>query len=235
MELNAAGLALIKEHEGLRLNAYPDPGTGGEPWTIGYGHTSAAGAPKVFQGMRILQQDAEDILKRDLKKFERAVAARVKVPLNDNQFSALVSFCFNVGEGNFEKSSVLREVNAKRFANVPSKLAMWNKAAGKVMKGLVRRRADEGRLFMKTAGPMVQVDDDDVAPSRTPVDKPTGKPIAKSRTVFTQFGQWLAAGGAAALGALGQIDWKTALALGAVAAVIGTIAIIYLKKQDGEG
>jgi len=82
---------------------------------------------------------------------------------------------------------------------------------------------------------MVQVDDDDVAPSRTKVDKPKGKPLAQSRTVFTQFGQWLAAGGGAALAALGEIDWKTALAFGVVAAVIGTGIILYLKKQDGEG
>ena len=73
MEVNAAGLALIKEHEGLRLNAYPDPATNGEPWTIGYGHTSAAGAPKVWPGMRILESEAEAILKRDLRSFERAV------------------------------------------------------------------------------------------------------------------------------------------------------------------
>jgi lysozyme len=148
LNLNEAGLALIKSHEGLRLEAYPDPATKADPWTIGYGHTSAAGPPTVKPGLRISRQEAEDILKRDLATFERHVRSRVKVALNDNQFSALVSFCFNVGPGNFNRSGVLKAVNAKQFDLVPARLMLWNRAAGKVMRGLTRRRAEEGELFM---------------------------------------------------------------------------------------
>jgi lysozyme len=148
MNLNKKGLDLIKSHEGLRLEAYPDPATKADPWTIGYGHTSAAGPPSVRPGLKISRQEAEDILKQDLATFERHVRSRVKVPLNDNQFSALVSFCFNVGPGNFDRSGVLKAVNSNQFDLVPARLMLWNKAAGKVMRGLTRRRAEEGELFM---------------------------------------------------------------------------------------
>jgi lysozyme len=150
MKINVAGLALIKAHEGRRLEAYKDPvGI----WTIGYGHTSAAGAPKVSPGMKITEAEAERILRNDLAKFERAVADAVSVPLNDNQFSALVSFCFNVGPGGFRRSSVLRCVNDRQFDLVPGRLALWNKGGGKVLRGLVRRRMEEGELFMAPVAP----------------------------------------------------------------------------------
>lgn len=148
MKINDAGLALIKSHEGLRLEAYKDPvGV----WTIGYGHTAAAGEPAPRSGMKISKAEAEAILRRDLAKFEQAVTAAVKVPLNGNQFSALVSFCFNVGETAFRKSSVLKSVNSRNFSLVPGKLALWNRGGGKVLPGLTRRRKEEAALFMKPA------------------------------------------------------------------------------------
>lgn len=146
-QLNTAALELIKRWEGWRATAYPDPATGGEPLTIGYGHTSAAGAPAVKRGMTITRAEGEAILRRDLQKYVAAVEKLVKVPLNDNQFGALVSFCYNVGPGNFKSSSVLERVNAKRFEDVPLRLLLWNKANGKTMRGLTSRRVDEGNLF----------------------------------------------------------------------------------------
>lgn len=146
-KLTQAGFGLIKAHEGLRLKAYPDPGTKGEPWTIGYGHTSAAGVPKVTPDMVITKEYAEETFKRDLKTFENHVRFSVKTPITDEQFSALVSFMYNVGPTTFDKSSVLRAVNAGRFDLVPAKLALYNRAGGKVLKGLVRRRAEEGKMF----------------------------------------------------------------------------------------
>lgn len=145
--LTQPGFALIKQHEGLRLKAYPDPGTKGEPWTIGYGHTSAAGIPKVTPDMVITKEYAEDTFKRDLKSFENHVRFAVKTPITDEQFSALVSFVYNVGPTAFDKSSVLRAVNARQFDLVPAKLALYNRAGGKVLKGLVKRRAEEGKMF----------------------------------------------------------------------------------------
>jgi lysozyme len=147
--LNQASIDLIKHHEGLRLKAYPDPGSGGEPWTIGYGHTSAAGLPKVYPGLKITAKQAEDILRADLATFAAHVESRVTVPINDNQFGVLVSFCFNVGPANFDKSSVIRHVNAEAFSTVPARLELWNKASGRVMAGLTKRRKDEGELFLK--------------------------------------------------------------------------------------
>lgn len=141
---------LIKRFEGLRTKAYRDPvGI----WTIGYGHTSAAGPPDVHEGLKITAAEAEAILHRDLEKFENAVLAEVTVPLNENQFAALVSFAFNVGIAGFRRSSVLARVNAGNHEKVPQRLKLWNKAGGKVLRGLVRRRRAEGELYMSDAVP----------------------------------------------------------------------------------
>lgn len=144
MKVNQAGLDLIKRYEGWRANAYRDAvGI----WTIGYGHTSMAGHPKVTAGLKITQAEGDAILARDVEKFATGVARLIKVPLKDNQFSALVSFAFNVGLGAFEGSSVLKYVNHSNFAGVPGRLKLWNKAGGKTLPGLVKRRAAEGKMF----------------------------------------------------------------------------------------
>jgi lysozyme len=140
--INAAGLALVREHEGLRLAAYRD--TSGI-WTIGYGHTE-----EVRPGYCISSDRAEQLLKADLTRAERAVAALVKVPLTDNQFSALVSFVFNVGEGAFAKSTLLRKLNESGYGLVPACLKSWIFDNGRVLPGLVKRRADEAALWSKT-------------------------------------------------------------------------------------
>lgn len=146
--INKATLDLIKSFEGLELTAYKDPvGV----WTIGYGHTDKAGPPSVRAGMRITAREAEEMLLRDLKQYRDAVDKYIRVDLNDNQYGALVSFCYNVGPGNFAGSSVVDYVNAKRFKEVPGRLALWNKGGGKVLKGLTRRREAEGKLFLTPA------------------------------------------------------------------------------------
>ena len=119
--INQAGLNLIKQFEGLRLKAYRDAvGV----WTIGYGHTSMAGDPKVKAGMVITEDEAEQILRIDLKKYEDAVKKALPgYPLTDNQYAALTSLCYNVGPGNFSKSSVvryLRQGNPGRVIRPPS-------------------------------------------------------------------------------------------------------------------
>lgn len=144
MKTNSAGRELIKKFEGVRLKAYVCPAG---VLTIGAGHTSAAGPPAVTRGMTITAEEADAILARDLAKFEKHVSSRLTRKVNANQFSALVSFCFNVGGGNFDKSSVLKAVNEGRFKDVPARLALWNKGGGKVLAGLVKRRAAEGALF----------------------------------------------------------------------------------------
>ena len=148
MKTNKAGVELIKQWEGKRLDAYPDPATGGEPWTIGYGHTSAAGAPKVTKGLRITEAEAEDILKRDLGQYEFAVDQAITAPVNENQFGAMVSLCYNIGPGNFKSSSVVKRFNAGDITGAAEAFLMWNKANGKVMQGLVNRREAEKKLFL---------------------------------------------------------------------------------------
>ncbi|SBW14021.1 putative membrane protein [Brucella sp. 10RB9215] len=142
--INAAGLSLVKQWEGLRTTAYRDVAS---VLTIGYGHTSAAGAPKVTPGMTIGGIEAERILKADLAKFEARVERLVKVPLTDNQFAALVSFDFNTGA--LDKSTLLKKLNKGDYAAVPVELMKWVNAGGKKINGLVNRRAAEAGLWAK--------------------------------------------------------------------------------------
>ncbi len=144
--ITEAGLAHIKQWEGKRNVAYRDVAG---VLTIGFGHTSAAGIPKVRDGMRISDQEADDILRQDLRKFEAAVERLVKVPLTDNQFAVLVSFAFNVGDGAFAKSTLLRKLNKGDYEAVPVELMKWVNAGGKRVQGLVNRRAAEAGLWAK--------------------------------------------------------------------------------------
>ena len=141
MHMSQGGLDnLLKKFEGCKLKAYRCPAG---ILTIGYGHTSAAGAPEVTEGMTITQQEAEDILKKDLVKYEQSVLAMVKVPLAQNQYDVLVDFIYNAGGGALKTSTLLKKVNAGNFDAVPDELMKWTKGGGKVLPGLVRRRQAE--------------------------------------------------------------------------------------------
>jgi lysozyme len=195
MKANEATIKLIGEFEGLELKAYPDPATGDDPWTIGYGHTSAAGMPSVKPGMKITKSEATGILMKDLMVFEDGVERLLKREINENQFGALVSFAYNAGLGNLKKSSVLTAVNSGDFASVPRRLMMWNKAAGKVMPGLSRRRAAEGNLFMTPTGVATLFSDGHAG--LVPDEPESGKSLGQSSTVWTA----VAAGGGGAMAA----------------------------------
>jgi lysozyme len=160
--INAAGLSHVKQWEGLKLVAYPDVGG---VLTIGYGHTSAAGIPYVKAGMRISDQEAEDILRTDLAKFEERVERLVKVPLTDNQHAVLVSFDFNTGA--LHKSTLLKKLNARDYDAVPGELMKWVNAGGKKVRGLVNRRAAEAGLWAK--GEFVSSNTTEAKPSPEPV------------------------------------------------------------------
>ena len=141
MNMSQGGLDnLLKKFEGCKLKAYRCPAG---ILTIGYGHTSAAGAPEVHDGMTITQDEAESILKNDLVKYEQPVANMVKVPLEQNQFDVLVDFAYNAGVGALKSSTLLKRVNAGDFDAVPDELMKWTKGGGKVLPGLVRRRQAE--------------------------------------------------------------------------------------------
>jgi GH24 family phage-related lysozyme (muramidase) len=149
-KINDSGLEIIKHFEGLRTDAYPDPATGGEPWTIGYGHTSMAGPPNVYPGLSITAAEAEEILKRDLGVYEKAVSDAVTRTPTSDQFSAMVSLTFNIGGGNFRSSTVLREHNNGNFSAAANAFLMWNKAGNPLqeMAGLTRRRNAERMLYL---------------------------------------------------------------------------------------
>ena len=144
MRMSAAGLAVVKEFEGLRLKAYKCPAA---VWTIGYGHTSAAGNPIVTPELVITNDEAEQILERDMVQYEDGVRKFVKVELTQNQFDALVDFAYNAGVGALQKSTLLKKVNAGKFDEVPAEFMKWTKGGGKELPGLVRRRRAEVKLW----------------------------------------------------------------------------------------
>lgn len=131
---------IIKEFEGLKLNAYLCPAG---VWTIGFGHTKG-----IKQGMKIDQATADRLLDIDIVDVARSIRKLVKVDLNDNQAQALVSFIFNVGAGAFEKSTLLRKLNQKDYAGASDEFGKWVYAKGKKLPGLIRRRKAERELFV---------------------------------------------------------------------------------------
>lgn len=139
MHVSKACVELVKKFEGCRLVAYKDAvGV----WTIGYGHTK-----DVYEGMVISQAVAEASLISDLEYFGQNVLKLVKVPLSQEQFDALTSFVFNVGVANLKSSTLLKKLNNKDYVGASEEFPKWNKAGGKVLNGLVRRRAEEKKLF----------------------------------------------------------------------------------------
>lgn len=165
MKTSPEGIALIKKFEGLRLKAYPDPATGGEPWTIGYGTTSSAGVGKIKKGMSISEVQAESMLVRSLDAYELAVMHALNKPPTQHQMDALVSFAYNVGITNMKRSSVVKYLNAGEPTKAAMAFLLWNKAAGRVMPGLTRRRAAERDLFSKP----------DAVASAPPAGKPSAR------------------------------------------------------------
>ncbi|PHM51522.1 lysozyme [Xenorhabdus sp. KK7.4] len=143
MEISTKGLECIKQYEGLKLKAYPDPATGGTPWTIGYGHTK-----DVKPGQVITEQQADAFLHDDLQPIYITLESAVKVPLSQGQFDALCSLIFNCGAGNFVRSTLLKKLNAGGYQDAADEFQRWNKAAGKVMNGLTKRRASERQMFL---------------------------------------------------------------------------------------
>ncbi|MDR3503118.1 MAG: lysozyme [Legionella sp.] len=135
------GIPLVKEFESCRLKAYQDSvGV----WTIGWGETKG-----IHAGMVWTQQQADETLAKRYDEFEDAVLRAVKVKVDENELGALTCFTYNVGIGAFQKSSVLRELNAGNEVEAADALLQWDKAGGKVLGGLLRRRKAERALFLK--------------------------------------------------------------------------------------
>ena len=139
MKVNQAGIDLIKRFEGVKLRAYKCPAG---VWTVGVGSTR-----DVHAGMVITQTEADERLREDLQDAEAAVERLVKVQLTDNEFSALVSLVFNIGSGAFSHSTLLRMLNSGDRKGAALQFKRWNRGGGKVLPGLVKRRAAETALF----------------------------------------------------------------------------------------
>lgn len=145
MQISENGIALIKSFEGLRLTAYKD-NVG--VWTIGYGWTQLVDGKHVAAGMTIKQETAERLLKTGLVSYERDISKLVKVNLTQGQFDALVSFAYNLGVRALSTSTLLKKLNAGDYRGAADEFLCWNKAGGKVLAGLSRRREAEQSLFL---------------------------------------------------------------------------------------
>ena len=139
MKISLEGLALIKRFEGCRLEAYK---CSANVLTIGYGHTGG-----VKETDTITQDEADKLLQEDVEQFEKYVDDNVTVELGQSQFDALVAWTFNLGVGNLRESTMLKKLNSEDYASVPSEMKRWNKAGGKTLDGLIRRRKAESLLF----------------------------------------------------------------------------------------
>ena len=140
MKTSAEGLSLIKKFEGCELYAYQ---CSAGVWTIGYGHTK-----DVEPGMQITKEDADEMLVEELHEYESYINDFVTAPLSQNQFDALVSWVYNLGPANLKSSTMLKVLNAGDYDEVPAQMKRWNKAGGKRLEGLIRRREAESLLFL---------------------------------------------------------------------------------------
>lgn len=136
-------IELIKQFEGLELQAYKCPAG---VWTIGYGSTTFEGK-SVVEGMSITEEQAQQQLERDLQPACKAVDSYVKVPLNDNQYCALVDFVYNIGSGNFRSSTLLKKLNKGDYEGASYEFLRWNRSGGRILSGLQRRREADQNLF----------------------------------------------------------------------------------------
>ena len=139
MKTSQYGIDLIKHFEGCELKAYKCPAG---VWTIGYGHTKG-----VEPGDEWSEDHANHMLEVELEEYEGYVSKYVTAPLGQNQFDALVSWTYNLGGGNLSASTMLKVLNAGEYDEVPNQMLRWNKAGGKVLEGLTRRRQAEGDMF----------------------------------------------------------------------------------------
>jgi lysozyme len=215
MKTGPRGLGLIKSFEGLRLDAYKDAvGV----WTIGYGHTAAAGPPRPQAGMRIGREAAEAILIGDLTKYELAVSRALSRQPTQNQFDAMVSLCFNVGPRNFGPSRVVKLFNAGDDRAAADAFRAWRKAGGITLPGLERRREAERRLFLGGT-----------TPGKWAVAGASG-------TVGGTIIAGVADSFAASLGysLSSSLDWRGLLAIGLVAGSFAVIALLAMGEARRE-
>lgn len=143
--MSEKGIALLKKFEGCELTAYQDSvGV----WTIGYGWTQPVGDRPVSKEMVITQDVADSLLRSGIVQYAKEVAGLVNVDVDQNQLDALIDFAYNLGVKALKSSTLLKKLNAGDYAGAADEFPKWNKAGGKVLRGLVERRAAERTLFL---------------------------------------------------------------------------------------
>ncbi|QEE09261.1 phage lysozyme [Bartonella kosoyi] len=215
-KINKDCLHCLKQWEGLRLRAYQDISG---VWTIGYGHTGKAGKPTVVEGMMITEKKAENMLLADLRQYEQAVEKAVGVILSDEQFGALVSFCYNVGIPAFQNSTLLKRLNKGDYEAIPAELQKWTKAGGKRLQGLVHRRAAEAGLWAKGAF---------VSSNYQTVETKDSTGIFKAEALAPIIGSFSGLGGF--LAGNGPIQW----AFAAIMVLAAGVGIFFVAKRFKE-
>ena len=139
MKISEKGLQLLKHYEGCELTAYR---CSADVLTIGYGHTKG-----VTEDMVITQEEADQMLQDEMPEYEGYINDKVTVALNQDQFDAMVCWVYNLGSGNLASSTLLKVLNEGDYEAVPEQMKRWNKAGGKVLNGLIKRRDSEAKLF----------------------------------------------------------------------------------------
>jgi lysozyme len=139
MKISQEGLSLIKKFEGCELEAYK---CAAGVWTIGYGSTKG-----VKEGDTLTKEETDNLLLHEMDEYEGYVLEAVEMPLSQHQFDAIVSWTFNLGPSNLKASTMLKVLNKGNYEDVPAQIKRWNKAGGKVLEGLIRRREAEALLF----------------------------------------------------------------------------------------
>lgn len=235
LHISERGLRHVMEFEGLRLRAYQDVAG---VWTIGYGHTRTA-----HPGMVITQPEARSLLKLDIQDAEEAVKRLIKVPLSQNQFDALVSWTFNLGEGALAESTLRRRLNGGEYTAVPDEMQRWNKATNpetgrkEVVDGLVRRRKAEAAMWSEAPRP------EEPKPKEADMAEVVKEGEATKKW-YASKGVWggivavvaaIAAGFGYQLGPEAQGDLVTALAAigGAVGGVVAVAGRVVASKKIG--
>lgn len=189
---------LIKDWEELRLKAYlPTPN---DRWTIGWGHTHTT-----KKGMVITKAEAQELFEQDTAWVEKTLADLVKVKLNQNQYDALASLVFNIGRSKFSTSTLLRKLNAGDYEGAANEFPKWRKQKGKVLRGLVRRRAQEMEYFLSPV--------DNIAPVQTVEAPDVLKSLGKSKELIGGAGAILTGAGSLIGGLTPQVQFMLAVAL----------------------
>ena len=220
MKLTQRAVDLVKEFEGMRLKAYLDPvGV----LTIGYGYTNRAGyGPGVKTGDVWTEEQAEAMLEQGLEMFADKIRPYIHAPITDNQFGAFVSLAYNIGWQSFIKSTALRRFNNGDIEGAAAAMLWWNKAGGRVLRGLVRRRQAEVDLFMSepraahSSGASIKPD-------------PERSSAIKSTTLQATAGAAVSGAGSAAY-AIGQLD-STAQTVVIVGAVVAGLCLAWIMRE----